>query len=68
MDKKITVEKAGVAEYSENQLCLNSEDIVAEIMNKVKMVRPKQNYMGAFAARVTMTIELLGDLEGQTDG
>ena len=67
MDKKVIIEKSGVVEYNENQLFVNSEDIVCEAMNKVKIARPKQNYMGAFAARVKLEIELLGDTEGEND-
>lgn len=63
MEKNITIEKVGVAEYSDNILSINSEDIVSEAMNRVKIMRPKQNYMGAFAAKVCLTIEILGDLE-----
>lgn len=61
---KITIEKSGVAEYTEGTFTINSEDIVSEAMNRVKMARPKTNYMGAFAARVCLTIEILGDTEG----
>lgn len=66
--EKISVEKSGVAEYTEDVLYINAEDIVAEAMNRVKMAHPKKNYMGAFAARVCLTIELLGDMEGDQHG
>lgn len=66
--EKITIEKSGVVEYTENTLFVNSEDVVSEAMNRVKMERPKQNYMGAFAARVILSVELLGDTEGKKDG
>lgn len=62
---KIVIEKSGVVDYAENTLFINSEDIVCEVMNRVKKARPKQNYMGAFAARVCLSIELLGDTEGR---
>lgn len=66
--EKISIEKSGVAEYTEDVLYINAEDIVAEAMNRVKMARPKQNYMGAFAARVCLSVELLGDMEGDQHG
>lgn len=66
--EKITIEKSGVVEYTENTLFVNSEDVVSEAMNRVKMERPKQNYMGAFAARVILSVELLGDTKGKKDG
>ena len=60
--EKISIEKSGATEYTEGTL--NSENIVDEAMNRVKMARPKQNYMGAFAARVCLSVELLGYTEG----
>lgn len=66
--EKIIIEKSGVVDFSENLLYVNSEEVLSEAMNRVKMARPKQNYMGAFAAKVTLTIELLGDLEGKQNG
>lgn len=68
MGKTIIIEKSGVVEYTENTLFVNSEDVVSEAMNRVKMERPKQNYMGAFAASVILSVELLGDTEGKQDG
>lgn len=67
MGKTINIEKSGVVEYEENMLFINSENIVSEAMNRVKMERPKQNYMGAFAARVILSVELLGDTEGKNE-
>jgi len=67
MGKTIIIEKSGVVEYEENMLFINSENIVSEAMNRVKMERPKQNYMGAFAARVILCVELLGDTEGTNE-
>lgn len=66
--EKIRIEKSGVAEYTEDVLYINAEDIVSEAMNRVKMARPKTNYMGAFAARVCLTIDILGDMEGDQHG
>lgn len=67
MGKTIIIEKSGVVEYEENMLFINSENIVSEAMKQVKMERPKLNYMGAFAARVILSVELLGDTEGTNE-
>lgn len=63
MSVTIRVEKSGVVEMTDGTLYVNSEDILDEAMGKVEGTGVKYNYHGAFAARVHIEIEILGDVK-----
>ena len=59
----IKIEKAGVVDMYDGTLCVNSENIVDEAMSQVEKTGVKCNHNGAFAARVCVEIEILGDVK-----
>ena len=65
-EKTITITKAGVVQMPgyDKSFLVNSDDIINEIESMVCELKPKRDYNGNFAARVTISIELLGDTEG----
>lgn len=69
-DKIITVTRAGVVQlpWGELQLMVNSDMVMSEIKEKICELRPKYDCNGNFAGRVTITVELLGDLEEDDAG
>ena len=66
MAKTLSVTRAGLARiesWDDKNLCVNSEDMVELIEKEVEKERPKRDYAGEFAARITIAVELLGDME-----
>ena len=63
MNKTITVERCGVVNVGYDGFSVNSEDIVGEVKAAIDSLGPKMNYNGDFAARVSITVELLGDMK-----
>lgn len=59
----VKVERTGVVEMADGTLYVNSEDIVDEAMQQAEKTGVKCNYNGAFAARVCVEIEILGDVK-----
>lgn len=59
------IEKAGVAKISYDGFYVNDEDIVQIIENEINKMeyKPKMDYNSKFAAKVTIVIEFLGDME-----
>lgn len=64
-DKIVTITKAGVVQlpWGDAQLSVNSDAIMSDIKEKICELNPKRDHNGNFAGRVTITVELLGDLE-----
>ena len=66
MNQSITITRTGVTEiksWADTQIKVNSEDVVYLLEKEIEKAAPKRDYNEAFAARVTITVELLGDLE-----
>lgn len=60
------VTRAGVCEIfgdSEKLLRVNDHRLVNELEKAVELLNPDCDHRGTFAARVTISVELLGDLE-----
>lgn len=58
------VERTGVVNLDYGrEICVDSEDLVAALYQKVKSRRPSTDYQGNFAATVTLTITFLGEME-----
>ena len=64
--RELTVSATGVTlieTESESDIRVNSESLISMIDRLVCAAHPKTDYHNQFAARVTITVELLGDLE-----
>lgn len=61
---RVGIEMSGVLSYTEDCLSCNSQDIIKTVMDGVEKLNPKKDWNGGFAGRVVVTVELLGDLEG----
>lgn len=64
-EKTITITRAGIVQmpWGDRGFYVNSDDIMQEIDVKINEMKPKRDYNGNFAARVTISVELLGDTE-----
>ena len=68
--RELTVSATGVVRIengSEAEIRVNSEDMILMIDKLVAAAHPKTDYNNQFAGRVTITVELLGDLEESGD-
>lgn len=63
MNKTVAVERCGVVNIGYDGFSVNSEDIVGEVKAAIDALGPKANYNGDFAARVSVTVEILGDMK-----
>lgn len=61
--REIEVEAAGVVNVGYDNITINSEDALAALRHAIEKANPAMNYNGDFAGRVTVSIELLGDIE-----
>ena len=61
---RVGIEMSGVLSYTEDCLSCNSQDIIKTVMDGVEKLKPKKDWNEGFAGRVVVTVELLGDLEG----
>lgn len=59
----IEVSKIGVVEVVDSVLYVNSEDILEELLVKIACAGYKKTDAGAFAAKVTISVFMLGDEE-----
>lgn len=65
-DRTITVTRCGVAKicsWRETEIAVNDQDMVELLEKEIEKKKPVKDYDNGFAARVTMIVELLGDLE-----
>ena len=69
-DKIVTVTKAGVVQlpWGDEQFAVNSDMIMSDLKEKICALNPKYDCNGNFAGRVTIIVELLGDLEHDDNG
>ena len=68
--KELIVSATGVTHIQtgcESDICVNAESLIDMIDQLVCAAHPKTDYYDQFAARVTITVELLGDLEESGD-
>lgn len=64
--RELTVSATGVVKIDtgyETDLRVNGEDMISMIDRLVEAAHPKTDHNSQFAGRVTITVELLGDLE-----
>ena len=68
--RELTVSATGVVKIDtgyETDIRVNGEDMISMIDRLVEAARPKTDHNNQFAGRVTITVELLGDLEESGD-
>ena len=64
--RELTVSATGVVKIDtgyETDIRVNGEDMIPMIDKLVAAAHPKTDHNNQFAGRVTITVELLGDLE-----
>ena len=63
--KVVEVTKTGVVQFPDGMVSfeVNSEDILLEVEQKVREKKPVLDYHGKFAGKVTVRVEILGDLQ-----
>ena len=67
--KVVEVTKAGVVQFPDDlvSFAVNSENILMEVERKVMEKKPVVDSYGKFAGRVTVRVEILGDLQNDTE-
>lgn len=67
---QIKIEKAGVAKVNYDGFYVNDDDMVQLVESEIDKMnpKPKMDYDAKFAAKVTITVEFLGDMEEQNNG
>lgn len=66
-EKTVTITRSGVAKicsWRETEIKVNDQNIVELLEEEIEKKKPVKDYDEGFAARVTIVVELLGDLEG----
>ena len=69
MPRELTVSATGVVKIEngcEAEIRVNGEDMILMIDKLVASAHPKTDYNNQFAGRVTITVDLLGDLEEES--
>ena len=62
MDRKITIERAGVMQLSYDTFRVDADDLTTLLEEEVSKMQPKTDYNGSFAARIKIELEFLGDM------
>lgn len=65
-DRTITITRCGVARvcsWDDTQIKVNEQDMSELLEAEIKKLKPVKCYAEEIAARITITVELLGDLE-----
>lgn len=62
---QIKIEKAGVTKVNYDGFYVNNDDMVQLVESEIDKMnpKPKMDYDAKFAAKVTITVEFLGDME-----
>lgn len=62
---QIRIEKAGVVKVNYDGFYVNDEEMVQLLESELDKMstKPKKDYNSKFAAKVTITVEFLGDME-----
>lgn len=65
--REIDVTAAGVVNIGYDNVSVNSEDMLSAVRTAIEQTHAATNYNGDFAARVTISVELLGDITAAQD-
>lgn len=66
--RELTVSATGVVKIDhlcETEIRVNGDDMILMIYKLVADAHPKRDFNSQFAGRVTITVELLGDMEDE---
>ena len=65
---RIVVEEAtGGARVEHDGIYVNGTDMLSDIRARLENIPFRRDYLGAFAARVKIEIELIGDMEQEAE-
>lgn len=67
---QVKIERSGVVQVDYDGFYVNDEEMVQLLENELDKMstKPKKDYNSKFAAKVTITVEFLGDMEEQENG
>lgn len=67
---QIKIEKTGITKVNYDGFYVNDDDMVQLVESEIDKMnpKPKTDYDSKFAAKVTITVEFLGDMEEQNNG
>lgn len=67
---QIKIERSGVVQVDYDGFYVNDEEMVQLLESELDKMstKPKKDYNSKFAAKVTITVEFLGDMEEQKNG
>ena len=67
---QIKIERSGVVQVDYNGFYVNDEEMIELLESEIDKMstKPKRDYNSKFAAKVTITVEFLGDMEEQNNG
>ena len=67
---QIKIERSGVVRVDYDGFYVNDEEMTQLLESQIDKMnpKPKMDYDSKFAAKVTITVEFLGDMEEQNDG
>jgi len=63
--RDIAVECTGVVSVDSYGIRVNAVDLICDLMQRLENVPYERDYNGAFAGRVKIEVELLGDMQGE---
>lgn len=66
-ERKVEIYASGVVDLSSGTMNCNQEDLIGTMNQMVNEMNPARDWYGKFAANITITIELTGELE-ENDG
>lgn len=66
---QIKIERSGVVRVDYDSFCVNDEEMAQLLESQIDKMnpKPKMDYDSKFAAKVTITVESLGDMEEQNN-
>lgn len=60
----VVINRAGVmCIESGGDICINSESVSFAVQSAIDDLKPKRDYNGCYAAKVTVVVQLIGDME-----
>lgn len=67
---QIKIERSGVVRVDYDSFYVNDEEMTQLLESQIDKMnpKPKMDYDSKFAAKVTITVEFLGDMEEQSNG
>lgn len=63
--RDIAVECTGVVFVDSCGIRVNANDLIYDLLQRLERIPYERDYNGAFAGRVKIEVELLGDMQGE---